>query len=125
MKIRLYKEDLQVPFKIVTTGDYNSETRSWDKLENPYKRFLGYKMNSETIKNFIFEDILTFMYFSRGRSSVKAHFTSTSNGNQYEMFIKDLEGLIISEYTINALEGRFCFRKQGANFGVVLIEEEE
>ena len=46
------------------------------------------------VPNFEFEDTLVFKRFSRGRSSVKAHFESLSTGKKYEMFISDLEDVI-------------------------------
>ena len=77
------------------------------------------------VPNFEFEDTLIFEGFSRGRSSVKAHFKSQFTGKKYEMFISDLGDVIKANYFITKLSGRFTFVKRGQNYGIRLLKEGE
>lgn len=74
------------------------------------------------VPNFEFEDTLIFTGFSRGRSSVKAHFESQLTGKKYEMFISDLEDAIKANCFIAKLTGRFTFVKKGQNYGIMLLK---
>lgn len=77
------------------------------------------------VPNFEFEDTLLFERFSRGRSSVKAHFVSCSTSKKYEMFISDLEDVIKANCLINGkINGKFTFAKKGQNYGVKLLKGE-
>lgn len=122
MKRILYKDTLQIPYYKVTEEGYGNNKVI---LSSPYTQYMGYPEHLGTnCPNFIIKDILGFTHFSRGRSSVKAHFKSHINGNKYEMFISDFEEVLLKEYTVNALEGEFCFRKQGQNYGLALLEDD-
>jgi len=110
MERRLFKPDLKIPY---------SEGEGYIKYE-------GYAFNYPELElnDFIFKDELNFEYFSRGRSSVKAHFQSKITGNLFEMFIRDVEEILLNtDQNLKELKGEFCFRKAGANFGVVLLDE--
>lgn len=124
MEKRLFKKELQIPF-ITVTQEYNRDLMKYVDVDD-YYRYLGYPEYSCNIAdNKIFKEHLNFTHFSRGRSSVKAHFKSMLTGNEYEMFISDMEELINLEYSMTSLKGYFCFRKQGKNFGITLIHDME
>ena len=73
--------------------------------------------------NYEFSDIMIFEGFSRGRSSVKAHFVSETTGRKYEMFVSDLGDAIRADGLYNArIDGKFTFTKRGQNYGVKLVE---
>ncbi len=111
MERRLFKPDLMVPYTAM--GD----AIGYKGYDYDYPEFKQ--------KNFIFEDVLSFTGFYRGRSSIKAHFESTTTNNKYEMFIVDLEKILLNtDQNLREIKGEFCFRKAGANFGVVLLDEE-
>lgn len=75
------------------------------------------------VPNFEFEDELVFEKFSRGRSSVKAHFISCTNDKRYEMFISDFGDVIREGHLIgDRIMGKFSFVKKGQNYGVVLLK---
>lgn len=78
-------------------------------------------LNEVFVPNFEFEDTLIFEGFSRGRSSVKAHFKSQFTGKKYEMFISDLADIIKANHFITKLSGRFTFVKKGQNYGIKLL----
>ena len=78
------------------------------------------------VPNFEFEDTLVFTHFSRGRSSVKAHFRSKYTEVKYEMFISDFEEVLKKSRIGNChIRGRFTFVKKGMNYGVKLCDMED
>ena len=108
MKMKLFNKDLKVPFRLSRDGN---------------KIYLGYpSYEREYVGNSIFETTLMFTGFSRGRSSVKAEY-ATASGDRYEMFLSDVEVLLLKGINPNEVSGEFCFRKAGSNFGVVLLED--
>lgn len=73
-------------------------------------------------ENYEFNDTLEFTHFTRGRSSVKAHFKSFTDGKLYEMFLTDFEKVVLSGKLDHAeLSGFFTFCKRGANYGIKMI----
>lgn len=73
-------------------------------------------------ENHEFNDTLEFTHFTRGRSSVKAHFKSFTDGKLYEMFLTDFEKVLLSgKLDRTELSGWFTFCKRGANYGIKLI----
>lgn len=125
MERRLFKKDLEIPYMVKDTKYIPGE--GYVKTEQPYTSYLGYRNRKDkTVLNFIFTDTLQFVGFSRGRSSVKANYISQlGDRNEYEMFLSDFEELVLAGDNVNILSGEFCFRKQGANYGVVKLEELE
>jgi hypothetical protein len=74
--------------------------------------------------NFVFCDTLSFIGYSRGRSSAKIDWISASTGAEYGMFLTDFEELV-KKVGFNALDGRgveaeFTFCKRGQNYGIKL-----
>jgi hypothetical protein len=67
-----------------------------------------------------FDDRLTFMSFSRGRSAAYMHF-ERANGKTVCMFLTDLADAI-PHMAGGVIEGRFQFTKRGTNYGVRLLE---
>ncbi len=102
--IRLFKEELEVPF--TENGD-----------------MIGYNYHRCVLKpNYIFESSLTYVGYSRGRSSIKAIFQDES-GKKYEMFMVDFDLLLKAKGLPKPITGRWFFRKQGSNYGICLINE--
>ena len=125
------KKELFIPFdRNGNLLDYSRWSLSTEgeeicKRDGKFEIFRG-RDNTLTevfVPNFEFEDTLIFTHFSRGRSSVKAHFESQTTGKKYEMFIIDLEDVIKANYSITKLSGRFTFVKRGQNYGVKLLKE--
>ncbi len=80
----------------------------------------GYAYSSNFIDNEIFEDILTYDSFSRGRSSIKFYFHSV-DGRRFEMFASDFSKLVQNEEPSKGVRGEWAFKKQGANYGLVKV----
>ena len=116
---------LYVPFD----KDGNLLSYSWygitegEKENERVERYRGDGSLMEVfLPNFEFEDTLLFGYFSRGRSSIKAHFVGLHTGKRYEMFISDLEDVIKAHrLTGSEIKGKFTFIKKGQNYGVKLL----
>jgi len=66
-----------------------------------------------------FNATMTFSKVTKGRSSVKFHFTD-EYGTKYEMFMKDFGPFAMNSIT-GSLKGRWGFVKRGANYGIQLI----
>lgn len=120
MRADLFNKDLEIPYQIVDSV-YTEE--GWKDLDTPVKEFQGYPIQSKMMKNFTFSSTIFFTHFTKGRSSVKAHFTDLISENRYEMFLSDLSDILKRGYDLTNLTGIFCFRKQGANFGLTKIED--
>ena len=73
-------------------------------------------------KNFIFDATMYLTGQSRGRSSIKFHFKAGIEGKEYEMFATDFAEMVKHHNVSGGITGQWCFRKRGANFGLVLIE---
>lgn len=67
--------------------------------------------------NYIFEDRLGYVDYGKGRSAVSFHFKS-AKGDSYTMFISDFNKLLQEQREVWCLDGRWTFRKQGANYGL-------
>lgn len=114
-----FNEKLQIPYE-------KTENGTIDYLGYPFGRWNKEKKRYEDgpkVPNFIFEDTLEMIWFSKGRSSVKFDFKSKTTGNGYEMFFRDAVNLILKGKDLLNLTGKFCFVKQGKNFGVYLLED--
>lgn len=116
MKRDLFKEDLEIPVE---------EDQKTGGLK--YLGYYGYTYSTMR-KNFCFKDSIKFTKFSKGRSSVKAHFISLNTSNKYEMFLSDFESMLKNEIKdVNMINGiitaEFCFRKAGANYGLTILED--
>ena len=74
-------------------------------------------------QNFVFEDELVFLGFYRGCSSAGSTFKSLRDGKQYNVFLKDLGAIILSDsLRSGVISGTFTFVKRGANYGLRLVE---
>lgn len=76
------------------------------------------------VDNYSFRDTLSFIGYSRGRSSAKIDWISATTGAEYGMFLTDFEELV-KKVGFNALDGRgvnaeFTFCKRGQNYGIKL-----
>lgn len=127
------KKELLVPFDRggnlldYSYWDLSTEEKEICKRDGKFEIFWGRDntLAEVFVPNFEFEDTLIFTHFSRGRSSVKAHFESQYTGKKYEMFIRDLEDVIKANHFVTKLCGRFTFVKRGQNYGVLLLKEGE
>lgn len=103
---------MMIPFSRKTGNmlDYSWDTVGEDNQRTVWK------------ENYEFDDVLEFTHFTRGRSSVKAHFKSLSDGKLYEMFITDFEKMLLAGRLDRAqVCGRFTFCKRGANYGIKVL----
>lgn len=124
------KKDLFVPFdKGGNMCDYTYHTLSeyeeeLCKKDGKFERFRNNGILAEIfVPNFEFDDTLLFEYFSRGRSSVKAHFVSCNTNKKYEMFISNLGDVIKANGLIEGkIKGKFTFVKKGQNYGIALVK---
>jgi len=88
----------------ITQLDYYNE--SWMKSDK-----------TELKDNYIFEDCLEYVDYGKGRSAVSFYFKS-ARGDSYTMFISDFNKLLQDHREVWCLDGRWTFRKQGANYGL-------
>lgn len=106
VEIKKVKEMLLVPFD--TGGN-----------QLGYNRSYGNNVIA-TRENEVFTGTMSYKGFSKGRSSIKFHFTN-ENGRSFEMFATDFDKLV-KEYPVNIpLSGSWAFVKRGANFGLVKV----
>lgn len=72
-------------------------------------------------KNYQFDDELEYAGYSKGRSSVRVKFVSTTTGERYSMTISNFDD--IAKFLVaGKLKGRFTFVKQGANYGLKVLK---
>lgn len=71
------------------------------------------------IENYVFEDTLTYVTWTRGRSSVKFEFKRT-DGRMVGMFVSDFSD-ILRDLVDGKIKGKFTFAKRGANYGCMRI----
>ena len=71
-------------------------------------------------ENEIFEDVLEFEHFSRGRSAAHAIFTR-STGAELTVFLTDVADMI-PHFVNGKVKGKFTFCKRGANYGCKMVE---
>lgn len=124
------KKDLFVPFDSegnMLDYSYHGISEEEKEICKENKRVEHFRRDGTLaevfVPNYEFEDVLSFEYFSRGRSSVKAHFVSENTGLKYEMFISDFEDVLKSNRIANCrIKGKFTFVKKGQNYGVMLVE---
>lgn len=125
------KKELFVPFdRYGNLLDYSysgitEEEKEMCKRDGKIEHFWGRDntLKEVFVPNFEFEDTLIFKHFSRGCSSVKAHFESETTEKKYEMFISDLEDVIRDNHLSNCrISGRFTFVKKGQNYGIMLLK---
>jgi hypothetical protein len=91
----------------------------------PYKGLAGYPDGywpMEWRENCVFMDRLIFDGFQRGRSAAHAVFKSTTSGDRYEMFLRDLEDVLRvgGIEKLGYLTTYFTFVKRGMNYGIKL-----
>lgn len=79
---------------------------------------------TELKDNYIFEDCLGYVDYGKGRSAVSFYFKSVK-GDSYTMFISDFNKLLQEQREVWCLDGRWTFRKQGANYGLKYLGRRE
>jgi hypothetical protein len=84
------------------------------------KYYHGRLPNFEWRQNEIFEDTITYVTYSRGRSSALLIFKRQSNGEQVEFFMTDGNDLI--PLLVNgSYTGKFTYTKRGRNHAVKAV----
>lgn len=71
-------------------------------------------------ENYEFNDTLSFVGFERGRSAAHAIFED-SDGHFMQMFLTNLEDLILAGKKPTKTKGWWTFVKKGRNFGVKMV----
>ena len=118
--IKRYKVKLDLDIPFINIMEYlDGEQKDTGGL-----RFLGYiEYGTKFQKNNIFKETMTFVSYSRGRSSIKMLFIDDKR-NRYEMFISDFSALFHAGlFKGNKLRGNWAFRKKGSNFGLVYVKD--
>lgn len=77
--------------------------------------------NCEWKDNYIWDDILEYSSYGRGRSSISFKFKSKMNGKEYYMFVSDFDN-IICELNKGMIKGNFTFVKKGKNYGIKKVD---
>ena len=67
------------------------------------------------------ELILSYVGFDRGRSSVTFWWKDPA-GNQYPMFLKDVDDLLKKSCGASCIHGIFTFVKRGMGYGIKLVK---
>lgn len=105
-------------------GDQEQKCLDEGKFEHYSERNGVWRLREVFKPNFVFNDTLMFERFSRGCSSVKAHFISNITNKKYEMFITDLQDAILANrFNNQQIVGKFTFTQRGQNYGVKLVKE--
>lgn len=83
-----------------------------------YNTYSGYSGEEE--ENFIWEDTAKFEGFGRGCSSAVFYFKFEELGQNFNMFMTDMNDLIVNHGIKKGgnLKGKFTFIKRGSNYGV-------
>lgn len=91
-----------------------------DQMHYPEPLWAGGKRVDPVMKdNFVFEDTLTFLTYSRGRSAAYFEFTRR-DGKKVCFFMKDFSDMV--PHMVNGLvTGKFTFTKRGQNYGTIFI----
>lgn len=67
-----------------------------------------------------------FVGFERGRSAAHSIFKDSKDESerpwQFQMFLTDLQDLIVGEVNIRRFEGMMAYTKRGSNYGFALLE---
>ena len=80
--------------------------------------------NVEFVENRKFKETLTYIGYSRGRSSAVFLFKD-STGAKYQMFMTDMDDMLRSKDIVDGkITGTWTYVKRGRNFGIRLIKEE-
>lgn len=108
----------------IQTGGTNQKEKQLAKKIGTYKipfdangnqiDYAGY--SAEMRDNFVFEDVLTYTSYSRGRSSAQFSFMRT-NGTSVVVFMSDMS-TFIPKMINGTISGKFTFVKRGQNYGV-------
>jgi hypothetical protein len=73
-------------------------------------------------ENYEWEDILEYIGYSRGCSSVKLHMVSELNGKKYAMFISDFDDILKKHgFSVFGEKHTYTFCKKGANYGIKFV----
>lgn len=107
--------DYLIPFN--TNGDqvhYPEDTFVHDGTA--YRR-----VTCEMRPNEVFDDVLVFGSYNRGRSAAYFSLLRESNGKGVTMFLTDLNEAF-NHFVCGRLKGKFQFVKRGQNYGVKLLE---
>ena len=76
--------------------------------------------------NFIFDDELEYVGFSKGRSSVQMNLKSTTDGCCYNMSMADFSWCIMHNLLIDRkIKYRFTFAKKGTHYMLVPFSADE
>lgn len=94
----------------------------FDKEGNQLNYDCDYYYGHKLVDNYEFEDVLTYVGYGKGRSSVVFTFVRTT-GPTVSVFISDMN-VWIPRMVNGTIEGTFTFRKNGANFGCCLVTKD-
>ena len=77
------------------------------------------------VKNRVFGATLRLKDSARGRSAVVFYFEHTETGEQYPMRLNEMTEMLKKVTMVNGVvDGNWTFKKQGANFGISYVGEE-
>lgn len=98
------------------------------KGDIPFSKINGNQLhypefNHEMRENFIFEDVLKFDGYSRGRSAAYLNFIKKSDGKKVSVFLTDFVEGIVPNMIKGTVKGKFTFCKRGANFGCKRLDD--
>lgn len=108
------KGDYEIPFD--RNGNQQHYPEPWWEDKYPDARRVG----PEWRKNDPFDDALTFIGFSRGRSAANLDF-KRSDGTMVTVFLKEFCDMV-PHMVGGVVRGRFQFTKRGQNYGCLLLE---
>ena len=77
------------------------------------------------VKNRVFGATLRLKDSARGRSTAVFYFEHTETGEQYPMRLNEMTEMLKKVTMVNGVvDGNWTFKKQGANFGISYLGEE-
>lgn len=117
MARKIYEGDIQ--FLVTTDGKvkYKRLASYWDEY-----LYMG-QGKQVTEPNAVFTECMSYIGYGRGRSSAVAHFESEDCMLCAQMFLKDLDALILTGKPLLRVEGKWCYSKRGENYGLQYLGE--
>ena len=117
------------PFIDGSLQEYSFHTLTDDETERVYNgeevvKEFSYNPNKKEVwkPNEEIELTLHYKNYGRGRSSVTFYWVD-DNGNQYPMFIKDVDELLRQDMGTSSVHAIFTYVKRGQNYGIKFLRK--
>ena len=115
-------KNIKIPFDKNTGNMMDYVGDSYENMQKENYYYPNLKNRTLWKDNYEFEATLSFTSYGRGRSSATFQLTD-ENGINYNVFMSDMFKIVTTK-NINESKvcGKWCFRKQGQNYGLCISE---